>query len=143
MQLFIARSVKIRKYGSGDSVAVDRDGVVRGCVVGRVESALITCAASALRCTPGPHRPYGSKEWDADSKASAMMSNNKEGMYNIRHAIDQYIQIGDSGLVRVEAIGDVSLVFHQLDEHGNRGDVVACVQDVIYPPWLAFNYSSI
>ena len=72
-----------------------------------------------------------------------MMSNNKEGMYNIRHPIDQYIQIGDSGLIRVEATGDVSLVFHQLDEYGNPGDVVACVQDVIYPPWFAFDYSSI
>ena len=68
-----------------------------------------------------------------------MMSNNEEGMYNIRHPTDQYIQIGDSGLIRVEAIGDVNLLFHQLDEHGNPEDVVACVQDVIYTPWLGFN----
>ena len=81
MQLFIARSVQIGKSESSDSVAVDRDGVVRGSVVGRVDSALITRIASALRCTPGQPRPYGSEEWDADSGASAMMSNNKEGMY--------------------------------------------------------------
>ena len=56
-----------------------------------------------------------------------MMSNNKEGMYNIRYATDQYIHIGDSGLIRVEAIGDVNLVFHQLAEHRNPEDVVACV----------------
>ena len=89
LQLFIARSVQIGKSESGDSVAVDRDGVVRGSVVGRVDSALITRIASALRCTPGQPRPYGSEEWDADSGASAMMSNNKEGMYNIRHPTDQ------------------------------------------------------
>ena len=70
-----------------------------------------------------------------------MMSNNKEGMYNIRHPIDQYIQIGDSGLIPVEAIGDINLVFHPLDEHGNPEDVMACVQDVIYTPWLGFNLS--
>ena len=72
-----------------------------------------------------------------------MMSNNKKGMYNIRHPTDQYIQIGDSGLIRVEAIGDINLVFHQLDEHGNPEDVVARVQDVIYTPWLGFNLFSI
>ena len=33
-----------------------------------------------------------------------MMSNNKEGMYNIHNPTDQYIQIGDSGLVIVEEI---------------------------------------
>ena len=101
--------MQIGKSESGDSVAVDRDGVVRGSVVGRVEPALITRIASALRCTPG--RPYGSEEWDADTGASAMMSNNKEGMYNIGYPTDRYIQIGDSGLIRVEAIRDVNLVF--------------------------------
>jgi len=34
--------VQVGKSESGDSVAVDRDGVVRGSVVGRVDSALIT-----------------------------------------------------------------------------------------------------
>ena len=48
LQLFIARSVKIGKSESGDSVAVDRDGVVRGSVVGRVEPALITRVASSF-----------------------------------------------------------------------------------------------
>ena len=33
-------------------------------------------------------------------------------------------------------------MFHQLDEHGNPEDVVACVQDVIYTPWLGFNIFS-
>ena len=117
--------------------------MVRGSVVGRVDSALITRIASALRCTPGQPRPYGSEEWDVDSGASAMMSNNKEGMYNIRHPTDQCIQIGDSGLIPVEEIGGINLVFHQLDEHGNPEDVVACVQDVIYTPWLGFNLFSI
>ena len=119
--------------------------MVRGSVVGRVEPALITRVASALRCTPGQPRPprYGSEEWDADSGASAMMSNSKEGMYNIRYPTDQYIQIGDSGFIRVEAIGDVNSVFHQLDEHGDPEDVVACAQDVIYTPWLGFNFFSI
>ena len=46
-------------------------------------------------------------------------------------------------MIRVEAIGDVNLVFHQLDEYGNPEDVVACVQDVIYTPWLGFNLLSI
>ena len=63
-------------------------------------------------------------------------------MYKIRHLTDHYIQIGDSGLIPVEAIGDINLVFHQLDEHGNPEDVVACVQDVIYTPWLGFNLFS-
>ena len=49
LQLFIARSVQIGKSESGDSVAVDRDGVVRGSVIGRVEPTLITRFASALR----------------------------------------------------------------------------------------------
>ena len=71
--------MQVGKSGAGDSVAVDRDGVVRGSVVGRVDSELITRIASALRCTPGQPRPDGSEEWDADSEASAMMSNNKEG----------------------------------------------------------------
>ena len=71
-----------------------------------------------------------------------MISNNKEGMYNIRHLTDQYIQLGDSGLIRVEAIGEVNLVFHQLDEHGNPKDIVACVQDVIYTPRIGFNLFS-
>ena len=62
LQLFIARSVQIGKSESGDSVAVDRDGVVRGSVVGRVDSALITRIASALRCTPGQPRPVGSED---------------------------------------------------------------------------------
>ena len=135
--------MKIGKSESGDSVAVDRDGVVRGSVVGRVEPALNTRVASALWCTPGQPRPYGSEEWDADSGAGAMMSNNEEGMFNIRHPTDQYIPIGDSGLIRVEAIGDVNFEFHQLDEHGNPEDVVACVQDVTYTPWLGFNLFSI
>ena len=139
----MARSVKIGKSESGDSVAVDRDGVVRGSVVGRVEPALITRVASALRCTQVQPRPYGSKEWDADWGASAMVSNNKKGMHNIRYPTDQYIQIGDSVLIRVEAIGGVNLVFHQPNEHGNPEDVVACVQDVIYTPWLGFNRFSI
>ena len=43
----------------------------------------------------------------------------------------------------MEAIGDINLVFHQLDEHGNPEDVVACAQDVIYTPWLGFNIFSI
>ena len=72
-----------------------------------------------------------------------MMSNNKEGMCNICHPTDQYIQIGDSGLIPAEAIGDINLLFHQLDEHGNPEDVVACVQDVIYTPWLGFIIFSI
>ena len=99
LQLFIARSVQVGKSESGDSVAVDRDGVVRGSVVGRVDSELITRIASALRCTPGQPRPDGSEKWDAGSGASAMMSSNKGGMYNIRHPTDQYIQIGDPGSV--------------------------------------------
>ena len=72
-----------------------------------------------------------------------MMSNNKEGMYNIRHHTDQYIQIDDSGLIPVQEIGDINLVLHQLDEHGNPEDVMACVQDVIYTPWVGFNLFSI
>ena len=59
------------------------------------------------------------------------------------HPTDQYIQIGGSGLIPVEEIGDTNLVFYQLDEHGNPEDVVACVQDVIYTPWLGFNLFSI
>ena len=65
--------------------------MVRGSVLRRVEPALSTRVASALLCTPGQRRPYGSEEWDVDLGAGAMMSNNKEGMYNIRHATDQYI----------------------------------------------------
>ena len=135
--------MEVDKSGSGDYVAVDRDGVVRGSVVDRVDSELITRIASALRCTLGQLKPDGSEEWDADSRASAMMFNNKEGMYNIRHSTDQYIQIGDSELIPEEAIGDINLVFHQLDEHGNLEDVEACVQGVIYTPWLGFNFISI
>ena len=116
---------------------------MRGSVVERVELAFTTRVASALRRNPGQPRPYGGEEWDADLGASAIMSNNKEGMYNIRHPTDQYIQIGDSGLTRVDAIGGVNFVFHQLDERGNPEDVVACVQDVIYTPWLGFNLLSI
>ena len=41
-----------------------------------------------------------------------MMSNNKEDMCNIPHPTDQYIQIGDSGLIPVEAFGDINFVFH-------------------------------
>ena len=143
LQLFIARDVRVGKSECGNTVAVDSEGVVRGSVVGSFDTGKITRIASALRCTPGQPRPEGSEEWDADSGASAMMSNNKKGMYNIRHPTDQYIQIGDSGLIRVEAIGDINLVFHQLDEHGNPEDVVARVQDVIYTPWLGFNLSLI
>ena len=135
--------MKIGKSEFGDSVAVDGDGVVCGGVVGRVEPALITRVARALRCTPGRPRRYCSEEWDADSAASAVQFNNKQGMYNIRHPIDQYIQIGDSLLIGVEAIEDVNSVFHQLNEHGNPEDVVAFVQDVIYTPWLGLNLSSI
>ena len=72
--------MKIGKSVSGDYIAVDRDGVVRGSDVGRVESTLITRVASALRCTPGQPRPYGNEDWDTDSGASAMISKNKEGM---------------------------------------------------------------
>ena len=72
--------MQVGKSESGHSVAVDRDGVLRGNVVGRVDSEMITRIASALRCTPGQPRPDGSEEWDADSGASAMMSNNKEGI---------------------------------------------------------------
>ena len=51
LQLFIARGVKIGKSESGDSVAVNRDGVVRGSVVARVESALITrVAITEIHC---------------------------------------------------------------------------------------------
>ena len=62
LQLFIARSVQVGKSESGDSVAVDREGVVHGSVVGRVDYELITRIASALRCTPGQPRPDGSEE---------------------------------------------------------------------------------
>ena len=83
--------MQVGKSESGDSVAVDRDCVVRGGVVGRVEPALITRVASALRCTPEQPRPYGSDKSDADSGATGMMSNNKEGMYNILYPTDQCI----------------------------------------------------
>ena len=63
-------------------------------------------------------------------------------MYNIRHSTDQYIQIGDSELIPEEAIGDINLVFHQLDKHGNPENVAACVQDVISTPWLGVNLFS-
>ena len=141
LQLFIARNVKIGKSESGDSVSVDRDGVVRGRVVGRVEPTLVTRVASTLQCTPGQPRPYGSEKCEAGSGPCAMMSNNKEGMYTSCHPTDQYIQIGDSGLIRVETIGDVNLVFHQLDEHGNPEDVAACVQNVSSLRGLASTFS--
>ena len=68
---FIARDVKAGKSECGDTVAVDSEGVVRGSVVGSIDSGKITCIASALRCTPGQPRPEGSEEWDADSGSSA------------------------------------------------------------------------
>ena len=71
------------------------------------------------------------------------MTNNKGGMNNIRHPTDRYIQIGDSGLIRVEAIGNVHSVFHPLDKHGIPEGVVVCVQDVVHTPWLGFNIFSI
>ena len=80
LQLFIARDVQVGKSECDDTVAVDSEGVVRGSVVGSIVSGMITRIASVLRCTPGQPRPEGSEDWDGDSGASAMMSNNKKGM---------------------------------------------------------------
>ena len=66
-----------------------------------------------------------------------MMSNNKEGMYRPIHP-DGRLRVDPSRGNRGR-----NLVFHQLDEHGNPEDVVACVQDVIYTPWLGFNIFSV
>ena len=62
LQVFLARCVKRGKSASVDSVAVGRDGVVRGSVVESVELALITRVVSALRRTPGQPRPHGGEE---------------------------------------------------------------------------------
>ncbi len=87
---------------------------VPGVMVARVTKIPILSQAFLSR-TRMP-QPPGSELWQADSGASAMISNTSEHMYNVRYLDpnEQYIQIGDSALIRVAAVGSLDMRFHQI-----------------------------
>ena len=101
--------------------------------------------SNALLCHPKMPRPKGSEQWQADSGASAMISNKSDQMYNVRtlDSDQQFIQIGDTGLIRVAAIGSLDLRFHQIGPDGRVEDYDVTIPEILFVPGCGFNLFSL
>ncbi|CAB1113069.1 unnamed protein product [Ectocarpus sp. CCAP 1310/34] len=92
----------------------------------------------------GPYPPEN-RGRQADSGASAMISNKVDAMYNVRHLgpDEQFIQIGDSALIKVAAVGSLDLRFHQIGADGKQEDLDVTVPEVLFVPGCGFNLFSV
>ncbi|CAB1111699.1 unnamed protein product [Ectocarpus sp. CCAP 1310/34] len=77
----------------------------------------------------------------ADSGASAMITNKVDAMYNVRHLgpDERFIQIGDSTLIKVAAVGSLDLRFHQIGADGKQEDLAVTGPEAVRemePPLL-------
>ena len=82
--------------------------------------------SNALACSKFPRRPIpqplGGERWQADTGASASITNDRKNMFNVRdvNPNEEFVQIGDKGLMPVVAIGSVLLRFVFLREGDDR-----------------------
>ena len=67
-------------------------------------------------------QPLGSERWQADTGASASITNDRKNMFNVRvvNPNEEFVQIGDKGLMPVVATGSVLLRFVFLREGDDR-----------------------
>ena len=105
--------------------------------------------SNALVCSQFPRRPIpqplGSERWQADTGASASITNDRSNMFNVREVNpnEEFVQIGDKGLMPVVAIGSVLLRFVFLREGDDREHKVETqVDNVLVVPGMGFNLFS-
>ncbi|CAN0531966.1 unnamed protein product, partial [Ectocarpus sp. 12 AP-2014] len=74
-----------------------------------------------------------------------MISNKVDAMYNVRHLgpDEQFIQIEDSALIKVAAVGSLDLRFHQIGADGKKEDLDVTVPEVLFVPGCGFNLFSV
>ncbi|CAB1104092.1 unnamed protein product [Ectocarpus sp. CCAP 1310/34] len=87
--------------------------------------------------------PRGKSE--ADSGASAMISNKVDAIYNVRHLgpDEQFIQIGDLAFIKVAAVGSLDLRFHQIGADGKQEDLDYTVPEFLFVLGCGFNLFSV
>ena len=105
--------------------------------------------SNALVCSQFPRRPIpqplGSERWQADTGASASITNDRKNMFNVRdvNPNEEFVQIGDKGLMPVVAIGSVLLRFVFLREGDDREHKVETqVDNVLVVRGTGFNLFS-
>ena len=82
--------------------------------------------SNALVCSQFPRRPIpqplGSERWQADTGASASITNHRSDIFNVRevNSNEEFEQIGNKGLMPIVAIGSVLLRFVFLREGDGR-----------------------
>ena len=91
----------------------------------RLSNALV-CSQFPRRPTP---QPLGSKRWQADTGASASITNDRSNMFNVRdvNPNEEFVQIGDKGLMPVVAIGSVLLRFEMTGSTRLRRRLIMCL----------------
>ncbi|CAB1120974.1 unnamed protein product [Ectocarpus sp. CCAP 1310/34] len=66
-------------------------------------------------------------------------------MYNVRHLgpDERFIQIGDSALIKVAAVGSVDLRFHQIGADVKQEDLDVTVPEVLFVRGCGLNLFSV
>ena len=114
----------------------------------RISGVLRIRLSNALVCSQFPRRPIpqplGSERWQAHTGASASITNDRNNMFNVREVNpdEEFVQIGDKGLMPVAAIGGVLLrfVFLRGDDREHKAEMQ--VDLVLVIPGMEFNWFS-
>ena len=107
----------------------------------RMSKALVS---SQLPRRPIP-QPFGSEKLQADTGASASITNDTSNMFNVREVnpSEEFVQIGDKRLMPVVAVGSVLLQFVFLREGDVREHKVETqVDNVLVLPEMGFDLFS-
>ena len=137
-------SHKVRRGKSKiDSEMVDWQELEGG---GRV---LRISLSNALVCSQFPPRrpipqPLGSERWQADTGASASITNHRSDIFNVRevNSNEEFEQIGNKGLMPIVAIGSVLLRFVFLQGDDREHKVETQVDNVLVVPGMGVNLFS-
>ena len=110
---------------------------------------LLIRLSNALVCSKFPRgpipQPLCSERWQADTGLSASITNDRRKMFNVRYVNpnEEFVQIGDKGLMPVVAIGSVLLRFVFLQEGDDREhNVETQVDNVLVVRGMGFNLFS-
>ena len=104
-------------------------------------SNVLACSQFHRRPIP---QPLGSERWQADTGASASITNDRSNRFNVREVNpnEEFVQIGDKGLMPVVAIGSVLLRLVFLREGDDREHNDETQVDNVLVAGMGFNLFS-
>ncbi|CAN0299548.1 unnamed protein product, partial [Scytosiphon promiscuus] len=85
-----------------------------------------------------------SEKWTSDSGSTSSITHDSSMMFDMQKPEPHraFIQIGDKGMIPVEGIGKLNLLFHQRRDDGSLFDLNVQMKNVLYVPKIGFHLFS-